>query len=52
MKRGNELFSSFSNAFTDLCLTDMKTGYKMFSQRVIREIGQKLVSNRFAIEPE
>jgi glycosyltransferase involved in cell wall biosynthesis len=49
---GNKMLTAFSNAFTNLYLTDMETCYKMFTLDVIREIGPKLVSNRFAIEPE
>jgi len=30
----------------------METCYKLFSRKVIREIGPKLVSDRFTIEPE
>jgi len=44
--------TAFSNAFTNLYLTDMETCYKMFTRTVIQEIGPKLASNRFAIEPE
>jgi hypothetical protein len=49
---GNKLLTAFSNAFTNLYLTDMETCYKMFSQKVVREMEPKLVSNRFTIEPE
>jgi len=49
---GNKLLTAFSNAFTNLHLTDMETCYKLFSRKVIQEIGPKLVSNRFTIEPE
>jgi glycosyltransferase involved in cell wall biosynthesis len=49
---GNKLLTSFSNAFTNLHLTDMETCYKLFSRKVIQDIGPKLVSNRFTIEPE
>ena len=49
---GNKLLTELSNAFTNLHLTDMETCYKLFSRQVIREIGPKLVSDRFTIEPE
>ena len=49
---GNKLLTALSNAFTNLHLTDMETCYKLFSRQVIREIGPKLVSDRFTIEPE
>lgn len=49
---GNKILTVISNAFTNLYLTDMETCYKMFTRKVIDEIGPKLVSNRFDIEPE
>lgn len=49
---GNKILTAFSNAFTNLYLTDMETCYKMFTRKVIQDIGPKLVSNRFEIEPE
>ena len=49
---GNKLLTAFSNAFTNLYLTDMETCYKMFTRKVLSEITPKLVTNRFAIEPE
>lgn len=49
---GNKILTAFSNAFTNLYLTDMETCYKMFTRAVVRDIAPKLVSNRFAIEPE
>jgi len=49
---GNKMLTAFSNAFTNLYLTDMETCYKAFTRKVIQDIGPKLVSNRFAIEPE
>jgi hypothetical protein len=49
---GNKLLTAFSNAFTNLYLTDMETCYKMFSRKALSDIAPKLVSNRFAIEPE
>jgi len=49
---GNKILTAFSNAFTNLYLTDMETCYKMFSRKVVLDIAPRLVSNRFAIEPE
>jgi glycosyltransferase involved in cell wall biosynthesis len=49
---GNKMLTAFSNAFTNLYLTDMETCYKMFSRKTLADIAPKLVSNRFAIEPE
>ncbi len=49
---GNKFLTSLSNMFTDLNLTDMETCYKMFSRTVMDVIKNKLVSNRFGIEPE
>jgi glycosyltransferase involved in cell wall biosynthesis len=47
---GNRLLTSFSNLCTDLNLTDMETGYKVFKKEVLDHIHLK--SNRFGIEPE
>ncbi len=47
---GNRLLTTFSNALTDLNLTDMETCYKAFRADVIKRI--KLVSDRFGFEPE
>lgn len=49
---GNRFLTMFSNMFSDLNLTDMETCYKVFKKEVINTILPKLVSNRFAIEPE
>ncbi len=49
---GNRLLTTVSNMFTNLNLTDMETGYKMFSRMVVDAIKEKLVSTRFGIEPE
>jgi glycosyltransferase involved in cell wall biosynthesis len=49
---GNKMLTAFSNAFTNLYLTDMETCYKLFTKKVLQEIGPQLVSNRFTIEPE
>jgi len=47
---GNSVLTLLSNMFTNLNLTDMETGYKVFRKWVIDEI--KLRENRFGIEPE
>jgi glycosyltransferase involved in cell wall biosynthesis len=47
---GNRLLTLISNMFTNLNLTDMETGYKVFRREVIQSI--KLVENRFGFEPE
>jgi hypothetical protein len=47
---GNGLLTLVSNMFTNLNLTDMETGSKMFSRKAIS--GIVLEENRFGIEPE
>lgn len=47
---GNWLLTLFSNALTDLNLTDMETCYKAFRREVIQAI--PLEENRFGFEPE
>lgn len=47
---GNKFLTLLSNAFTDLNLTDIETGYKLFRTPVIRQIN--LEENRFGFEPE
>lgn len=47
---GNQLLTLLSNFTTNLNLTDMETGYKVFLAEVIKEIPLK--SNRFGFEPE
>lgn len=41
-----------SNMFTNLNLTDMETGFKVFKGTLIREIAPRLVTKRFGFEPE
>ncbi|MBN1590465.1 MAG: glycosyltransferase family 2 protein [Pirellulales bacterium] len=48
----NRLLTTLSNMFTDLNLTDMETGYKVFRREVIETILPTLRQNRFGIEPE
>lgn len=47
---GNKFLTLLSNITTNLNLTDMETGYKVFRAKVIKEIPLK--SNRFGFEPE
>ena len=47
---GNKLITLLSNVMTNLNLTDMETGYKVFRADVIK--GLNLKSNRFGCEPE
>ena len=47
---GNKLLTTLSNMFTNLNLTDMETGYKVFTIKVIDSI--TLTSDRFGFEPE
>lgn len=47
---GNRLLTLVSNMFTNLNLTDMETGFKVFKRDVIQSI--KLEQNRFGFEPE
>ncbi|MBL7078457.1 glycosyltransferase family 2 protein [Candidatus Shapirobacteria bacterium] len=49
---GNKLLTIFSNVLTNLNLTDMETGYKVFTRGVIDKILPRLTSSRFGIEPE
>lgn len=48
----NILLTTLSNAFTNLNLTDIETGYKAFKGKLIRNIAAKLKSKRFGFEPE
>ena len=47
---GNHLLTLISNMLTNLNLTDMETGFKVFRREVIQAI--KLDQNRFGFEPE
>jgi glycosyltransferase involved in cell wall biosynthesis len=47
---GNKALTLFSNMGTNLNLTDMETGYKMFRREVIQKI--QIEENRFGFEPE
>jgi glycosyltransferase involved in cell wall biosynthesis len=47
---GNRVLTTLSNAFTNLNLTDMEVGYKLFRREVIQSF--ELEESRFGIEPE
>ena len=47
---GNFILTLLSNIFTNLNLTDMECGYKVFKSEVIKNI--QLNENRFGFEPE
>lgn len=47
---GNHFLTLVSNMMTNINLTDMETGYKMFTRKVADEL--HLQENRFGIEPE
>ena len=47
---GNHLLTLISNVLTNLNLTDMETGFKVFRREVIQSI--KLEEDRFVFEPE
>lgn len=48
----NLLLTTWSNIFTNLNLTDMETGFKVFKGNLIRDIARKLKAKRFGFEPE
>lgn len=48
----NRFLTFVSNLFTGLNLTDMETGYKVFTRWAIERILPRLTSNKFGIEPE
>ncbi|MBC6608396.1 glycosyltransferase family 2 protein [Hymenobacter sp. BT188] len=47
---GNAVLTFLSNMFTDLNLTDMETGYKLFRRDILQ--GLSLREKRFGFEPE
>ncbi|OGK15106.1 glycosyl transferase [Candidatus Roizmanbacteria bacterium RIFCSPHIGHO2_01_FULL_39_12c] len=49
---GNMLITTLSNMLTNLNLTDIETGYKIFKGELIRKIAPSLQSKRFGFEPE
>ena len=48
----NQVLTFYSNLLTNLNLSDMECGYKVFRKWVTDEITPQLVSKRFGIEPE
>lgn len=48
----NKFLTFLSNMFTNLNLTDMETGFKVFKGSLIRDIALKLETKRFGFEPE
>jgi glycosyltransferase involved in cell wall biosynthesis len=47
---GNRILTLFSNMLTNLNLTDMEVGYKLFRREVLEDI--EINENRFGFEPE
>jgi len=47
---GNRIITTLSNMLTDLNLSDMETGYKVFRSEILK--GIRIESNRFGFEPE
>jgi glycosyltransferase involved in cell wall biosynthesis len=48
----NRFLTMLSNIFTNLNLTDMETGFKVFKGDLIRKISPNLQARRFGFEPE
>lgn len=48
----NKFLTILANIFSGLNLSDMETGYKIFSREALNKIKPRLTSNRFGIEPE
>lgn len=48
----NIFLTTLSNILTNLNLTDMETGFKVFNGDIIRSIAPNLQSKRFGFEPE
>jgi glycosyltransferase involved in cell wall biosynthesis len=47
---GNQVVTTLSNIFTNLNLSDMEVGYKVFKAEVLQ--GLQIKSDRFGVEPE
>ncbi len=47
---GNKVITTFSNLLTDLNLTDVEAGYKVFRASLLE--GAEIESDRFGVEPE
>ncbi len=50
--QGNRFLTFLSNMLSNLNLSDMETGYKVFSRMALEKILPRLISDRFGIEPE
>lgn len=50
--QGNRWLTFLSNMLSNLNLSDMETGYKVFSKEALKKILPRLTSNRFGLEPE
>jgi glycosyltransferase involved in cell wall biosynthesis len=48
--KGNQLLTTLSNMFTNLNLSDMETGFKVFRREIIQQLA--LEQDRFGFEPE
>ncbi len=48
----NKFLTKLSNFFTNLSLTDIETGYKVFSRPAMEKMKDKIKSQRFGIEVE
>jgi glycosyltransferase involved in cell wall biosynthesis len=48
----NIILTFFSNLLTNINITDMETGYKIFKGDIIRKAAPKLQSKKFGFEPE
>ena len=49
---GNKFLTFLSNIMTNLNLTDMESGYKVFTKSVLDKVAPKLKSKKFGFEPE
>jgi hypothetical protein len=47
---GNRLLTLLSNIFTNINLSDMETGYKVFRREVLKDL--RIEEERFGFEPE
>jgi glycosyltransferase involved in cell wall biosynthesis len=47
---GNRMITTLSNLFTNLNLSDMEVGYKVFRAEVLKDL--RIKSDRFGVEPE
>ncbi len=50
--QGNRFLIFLSKLLSNLNLSDMETGYKVFSRMALEKILPRLISDRFGIEPE